>query len=491
MPTSDEWECFRLYAQHVRTLSVYTENISVLREVLRHGPIPTQCLFPETEFLHLAVDSNEWFYPGIFIPPTLQHLRVSTADLSFLDFKALCSKLPELTPVLHALELDFTQELDTRGLCEQSFLQLLAAFEKSLTCIKIPQHLATPNIYQALSRLPKLSDLMVNIVGNIEFDRTSPAKCVDGDGLFGSLQSLAFGGTPNVFHSVFIRRTLRFLTSLHLGLNPSNLDVVSFNAFVAAIVSGCPQLELLNIDTELPSALALSPGARLPNVPWSSVKPLLNCKKLESLLLPCFTVSMTIDQLTDLLTNRRNWRSLTVYTEQPLHLSDMLLFATYCPQLRTLGICIDPRAGLGQLPNVFPGIKFPFLREIEFGPSVVEPRHTTLVAQFLLHVCEDPPYLCGVYARFWDCVAIDIAEAYAQQHLTFGKYLTEYVQHYIDHHRFIAKTMKEEDSRMGFVDEDAEFYDVNGDAMDDDMCGSDDYEDEEDDGSDEEMLVDE
>lgn len=209
--------------------------------------------------------------------------------------------------------------------------------------------------------------MKIHSSGSMNSHRTLPSNCVDGHVPFGSLQDLEFEGFTHVFQSAFLGQgSLSFLTTLRLRLEPLNL--VNINALVAAIVSSCPQLELLCIDRE---ARTLYSEDRFPSVPWPSIRPLLSCKKIESLLFYCFRVSLSIDQLTELLISRPMWKTLVVYTEEPLHFSDILLFSKHCPQLRRLGVYIDTRLDLDPLRDTMSGIAFPCLDEIDFGSSLV------------------------------------------------------------------------------------------------------------------------
>lgn len=400
------------------------------------------------------------------IPPTVQHVRVSTDSLLLPHFSALSSALTTCQPDLRALQLEFRQELEEPAQCQQVFIELLTIFANSLTSIKIPRYLNTPVILEALSRLPRLSELIINSVGDLDLERTTPSKCVNGGVPFASIQDLEYGGCPQAFQSVFFRSSpLASLTSLYIDLDPLDLDNIA--SFVVAIVYYCPQLELLSIDSFAPEAIALTSDDvdALPNLPWQVIKPLLASKKLEHLQLCCFTVSIDIDQLTELLTNRPTWKSLTLYTEEPLHIADMLLFAKYCPQLGDLGVRIDSYHGLGPFPNITPDIKFPFLRHISFGPSIVEYNEIPDIARFLFEVCSNPPFLWGQDAILWDAVAIRIAEFYIQEHTNTGKRPTQIVQIYIDHQTHIQKKRRDANPWMGVNYVNEEHFDLDHDTM--------------------------
>lgn len=450
-PNDHQWDRFYLHARHIQQLMVVPKNIPLLRKV---GGDSDKCLFPNLRVLHLGVKSIYGFFkPAILISPTLRHLSFSIDDLSLSILESLSSAVTKIKPPLKVLKVDCEQVLARPTLCK---LIELVITSTSLESIQIPECLATPDILEAFSRLPKLSTLMVDTTCIIDSDNKAPQNCTGGHGRFGSLQDLSFTGSSQTFQTAFLHQiSMSSLTTLSLSLDLVNLDSV-----IRAVGSSCPQLESFSVDGHPQVEISFQPIQNYPTVSWSSFKSLLSCKKLQTLLLPCFTVSMNTHQLTEFLADRKTWQDLVVYTTQPLHIADMLLFAKYCPQLRRLGIYIDTRPGVGPIPNIPLEIRFSLLDWIDFGPSTVKLSDSSVIAQFLFDVCEQPPYLGGTYTRFWEFVSSLIANCYVKQQEITGNGFTETIQTYIDNQNNLSRRRSEEGAQMGYFYENGDYFPI-------------------------------
>lgn len=143
---------------------------------------------------------------------------------------------------------------------------------------------------------------------------------------------------------------------------------IDFDRLASALAPACPQLVHLQVGEPVDDEVMLY---QLGLAKWSSIKILLaSCLHLIALLIHCCEFPFDVQQLTDVLANRRTWQKLAIYTDEMMQLDILQLYAQYCPNLTDLCVFVD---GSREVPFLDPDNKpthsFPALERIDFVHS--------------------------------------------------------------------------------------------------------------------------
>ncbi|GJJ15737.1 hypothetical protein Clacol_010015 [Clathrus columnatus] len=414
VPTPEKWERFQTYSKYVQILQAGERDSLALKIAMGSRPTTIPYLFPNCRFLTWDTMSDRGFLDfNALISPSLERFCLYTHDLERSFFHRICEQLKSSSPTLKCLQLDISISRPPNGRteeCEDLFHDLLTFFAPSLNAVQIPEVFRTESTMKKLYEIPKLCQLMIEVPGFFLCDEDVPLKKYagyDGRGGFTSLENITFGGKQaSLCNGLLHRFNLVSLQVLRWNLEKELSDV---ETFISIIVENCPQLHTLDVGD---SRMYFNYEKPRPVVAWQVIRPLLRCQKLQRLSLHCFQVSL-LNELRELLTNRVTWTCLKVYTEFPLRMTDLWLFAEHCPNLEELGVNINGFFQWGKIPNSDKiKISFPVLTSIDFAYSHFTPHMARSVASFLFEHCERPVQLLGWDMRFWDCVSITLCELY-------------------------------------------------------------------------------
>ncbi|GJJ13638.1 hypothetical protein Clacol_007894 [Clathrus columnatus] len=349
LPTPAQWDRFVIYSEHVRVLLGCGQDVPILMNATRWRPRTIDYFFPN---LHSLI----WHTPTIFIrrtpdfsfllSPRLQNVSLELFGVRPSSFQLLCETLSTRVQTLRTLQLNINGLL---GVTIKFLNPILKTSASNLIQVQMPPEFQTEETLQWLRKLPRLRRLSFCAAFDPTFDEESVMNTGGVNEYhdeqkkesFRSLEKLTFTGSQRAFFDNFLNKST--LSSLAVVYWHTCLEIDDPSSFFRTVSIVCPLLTTLTIgDFEM----YLHERRLPPIIPWTTVRVILNCKFLTGLSLHCCRVSMTPEELVEVLTSRpywtpSKWEALEIYTADPLSIFDFLLYARYCPHLKTLGIHLN------------------------------------------------------------------------------------------------------------------------------------------------------
>lgn len=423
-----------------------------LSEVLRLVPKTIECLFPNCRLIVCCMSFSETLTSvAALISPSVDHLRLFVGELTLASFDRLHDFLAMRRPRLHTLEFVLDKELQPTQLaeCEETFVRILSLFSNTLERVNITTWFSTEKVLRFIHRMPNLVALMFDTFGEIFPDvRRLPYLFAppydDSEGNFGGLQNVAFHGSEQKLHDLFLRQlNCSAITSFRWSICGAT---IAFDHLTYALAAACPRL----VQLELMNCIPIQSDEDVQSLPladFSSLKTLLTCKHLTIIVIYICKFSIDMPQLTDLLSNRRTWKEIAIYTEDPMSLNVLPLFAKYCPNLTSLCININASTAAGPIPDIEPGLSFSNLNLINFKHSLEDDSNGRLIdiAQFLFRICEYPPDIYGLTYRLWNLVCLHMASLYIKKNKMAGSGLSGELRAYLRQLRQTRRKLSEQD----------------------------------------------
>ncbi|GJJ13626.1 hypothetical protein Clacol_007882 [Clathrus columnatus] len=348
-PTPQKWARFFVYSQYVRIILGNENDFLHIRKVTQFRHKTVEYLFPNLCSLrwdsHFFGESLPDF--TLLISPSLENVGLRLFNLTLPFFRPFCETLANRVQSLRLLQICIDEpSWDTRK-CIKSFNKVLESASSTLIHVQLPESFITEETVQALGRIQNLYDLTIGTATfELMFDEGWVCRGSgdeNNDGNFGSLVYLLLSGSQRAsYHDFLNKPSFSSLAAIEWRECTELRDVV---LIATTISNACPRLEILTLGESERSA---TEEHLPPIVPWETLRVLLRCSLLTELSLHCCRVSMTSDDLVELLTSRlyftqTPWKTLHIYTVEPLSIPDLLLFAKYCPYLNRLGVHFDGR----------------------------------------------------------------------------------------------------------------------------------------------------
>ncbi|GJJ13630.1 hypothetical protein Clacol_007886 [Clathrus columnatus] len=409
--------------RYVRIVLANEYDFPSLRKVTQLRSDNMEYLFPNLRSLRF--DSRLIESPpdlGLLISPTLQNVGLSFFNLPLTFFGSCCDTLATRVKSLQLLQICFDEPLSETAMSIPSFNEVLKSSASTLIHAQLPQAFLTEETLRQLGRCRKLYDLRIGASFELMFDEGW------------SLSISIFTGSHGALCRKFIDRYTSSFSSLAAIEWRECGDIDVLPSIVTTISKTCPQLEMLTLGE---SDMDLTEHHLPEIVPWETFRVLLRCLRLTDLSLHCCRVSMTSDDLVELLTSRlyftrTPWQTLHIYTVEPLSISDFLLFAKYCPYIKTLGIHFDGRSitdnsikevrtqtstryipppelllpyGISQAQPDHEGPnKLASIISIEFAFSALDPELVDGLVECLFEMCDGVPSIHGWNSE-WEAVS--------------------------------------------------------------------------------------
>ncbi|GJJ13639.1 hypothetical protein Clacol_007895 [Clathrus columnatus] len=319
----------------------------------RFRPDNIKYLFPNLHSLRFhsrLIDSLPDF--ALLISPTLQNVGLRLFNLPHTFFRSFCETLAARVKGLRLLQICFDEPPTDNNRLITSLKAVLKLSVSTLIHAQLPEAFLAEEILQELGKYRNLYDFTIGGSYELMFDEGWVCKGYTEDETkeegFGYMVYLSLTGSQSTPCRRFLDRPGSRFSSLAAIEWHECLDLDNITSVVTTIVNTCPLLEVLTLGE---SDMYFTPAEhRLPPiVPWETIQILLHCVLLINLSLHCCRISMTSEDLVELLTSRlyfrpTAWQVLQIYTAEPLAISDLLLFAKYCPYIKTLGIHFDGRS---------------------------------------------------------------------------------------------------------------------------------------------------
>ncbi|GJJ13631.1 hypothetical protein Clacol_007887 [Clathrus columnatus] len=423
-PSPAHWDRFLVYSEHVRVLLGSQDAVPILMNATLWRPRTIDCFFPNLRSLIWPVFIERLPNISLLISPSLENISLGLCGVPFPSFQLLCETLSTRVKTLQSLQLIICEPSDDMSQWINSFNELLKASASTLTQVKTNAFQGEETL-QWLRRLPRLRRLTICSAFDMTFDEESEMNTgEDYDELekkdFGSLEKLTFTGSQQAFYDNFLTKST--LSSLAVVYWEKCIEIDNPTSFFRTVSIACPLLTTLTIGD---SEMYLIQNDLPPIIPWTIVRVILSCKLLTRLSLHCCRVSMTSEELVEVLTSRpywtpTKWEALKIYTADPLSISDLLLYARYCPHLDTLGIHFDghslddtligqaqrqindnppgsilPQGGIRTGSEHAGPYKFTKITSIDLAYSPWNPTLAHRLSSFLLTICEVAPCVDG------------------------------------------------------------------------------------------------
>lgn len=181
-------------------------------------------------------------------------------------------------------------------------------------------------------------------------------------------------------------------------------EVINFDHLARTLAAICPQSMVLEVGDPVGS----EPDGKtqtLPSARWSSVRTLLACRNLTTLLLHCCKFPKDVFELADLLSSQRtcHLHEGADDTRCPVDIRQKL------PQINILRSFSRREHDCWPHPcnRTWPLVSLS--RSNQLFHSLCTHEHITGLAEFLFKLCERPLYLQGQDKRFWHSVSMLIA----------------------------------------------------------------------------------
>lgn len=405
-----------------------------------------QYLFPNVRFLRWntiafmsssraeSVSSDLEAVCSSLISPGITQLDLRISDRQPALVQHICQLLTTRLITLHSLQVDLTDSVYLDSHSIQRILNFFAATLKSVA-VHIPRRLITrtgPVIEcQLLLSMPNLHNLIIH-GHESSFDETltiaesyaeySRQTCP-------SQRSLFFGVSVQFLYDM-LSSPFEFnsLTMFwwHLDVAPDEVA-----EFISLIVTACPHLQSLIFGA--PRKKYIGRLFRPPQVPWSSIQPIVRCKELTRLSLNCIRVTIDLEELGTFLQDRTTWTHLDIFTSRwLLRLQDLLLYAKYCPNLTHLGTFINTAVHIPLTDLRPPGSPtFQALTSIDVARTIFLCYSHCEMGQFFYESCEKPLYFEGYSAKACCGISKSIASCYINEEARSGVPMSSEARQYV------------------------------------------------------------
>lgn len=428
---------------------IYPDQVDLVQHVFSSCPETVQYLFPNCQLVACFMDFSEGFtFFTKLISPSVRRLCLFFGELTLTSIDFLYDVLAMRLPNLHTLELGIDKEPTQLAECQETFLRIISLFYNTLQRVKVPTWFSNKKTLLSLYRMPSLVAMLFDSYGEFFTDSRPPffPRYNNDESNFNALQAILFGGSGQTFHSVlFGQFKFSALTVFRWTIDETSI-AFDLLPYALTLSAACPQLVRLELINAAPSQ-SYEDIHNLPLANWSSLKVLLACERLTIMLLPAIKFPLDMPQLTEVLSSRRTWNKIAIYTEDPMSFDVLPLFAKHCPDMTSLSINVNASTAAGPLPDLEPGLSFSDLVWINFNYNLEDESNGRLtdIAHFLFRICESPLYIHGWTNRLWNWVCLHMASLYVRENKNTSTGLSAELRTYLRRQRIIRREFFERD----------------------------------------------